>query len=226
MLRRFASLSGRRPVSSRCLQVESLESRSMLSLSAVVAPEVSVPAVAALESQDLSTDSSVATAQIAPLPASSFTLVGPVDQPAANTTLAAPLPSVTPALADAALATTELSTDGVEANALDLSDSFVVPFHTGDINLPPSVDSFVPTYNNLFGIWTLEGRVSDPDDSLVGMTVTFGGVFANYNLSTTVNADNTYSLQWMSDERPEGFGSATVTDPHGATGMYETWVSS
>lgn len=42
--------------------------------------------------------------------------------------------------------------------------------------------------------WTFHGKVTDVDDDVEGMIVTFGGVLAGYGFTTEVRADGTFSL--------------------------------
>jgi hypothetical protein len=192
----------------------------MLSLPTAVALEVSsTPVADSPQSQNLSGSSVPAdTALMAPPPKTSFTLIGPALQPTTDTNLTDPLPSVDPALVDAALATT----GQVEAEA-DAVDSIVLFGEDAENNLPPEVRSFVCIQN--IDTWTLSGSVRDLDDSLVGRTVTFGGVLASFNLSAEVDANNNFSITETLTGLQEGNAEATITDPHGASGSYATYVS-
>jgi hypothetical protein len=191
----------------------------MLSLPTAVALEVSsAPVADSPESQNLSGSSVPAdTALMAPPPKTSFTLIGPALQPTTDTNLTEPLPSVDPALVDAALATTGQA--GVEADA---ADSIVLLGEDAENNLPPTVTTFW-CFDNC-GTWTLSGTVSDPDDSLVGRTVTFGGVLASYHLSAEVDANNNFSINETLEGLGFGEATATITDPHGASGSLSTLV--
>jgi hypothetical protein len=61
-------------------------------------------------------------------------------------------------------------------------------------------------------VWTLEGTVVDGDNDVAGMTVVFGGVFASYGQSATVNADGTYSLTASFPGLQSGTATAQTTD--------------
>ncbi|MEN6494056.1 MAG: hypothetical protein ABFD16_07180 [Thermoguttaceae bacterium] len=192
----------------------------MLSLPTAVALEVaSTPVADSPESQNLSGSSVPAdTALMAPPPKTSFTLIGPALQPTANTNLTDPLPNVDPALVDAALAMTGQA--DAEADAVD---SIVLFGEDAETNQPPTITSFW-CFENV-GTWTICGAVSDPDDSLVGRTVTFGGVLESYHLSAEVDANNNFSINETLEGLQTGIATATITDPHGASGSYVTYVS-
>ncbi len=67
---------------------------------------------------------------------------------------------------------------------------------------------------NEFGdYWTLTGTVTDNDDPVVGDVVTFGGVLASYNLSTTVGTDGVFSLTVELAGLQEGYGHGTDHRP-------------
>jgi hypothetical protein len=70
----------------------------------------------------------------------------------------------------------------------------------------------------------MSGSVSDPDDSLVGRTVTFGDVLAPYGLTATVDANNNFSVSHALPGLQEGTATATITDPHGASGTAYYWI--
>jgi hypothetical protein len=82
-------------------------------------------------------------------------------------------------------------------------------------NEPPEIGDFY-CITDIGDYWTLTGVVVDYDDSVAGDVVTFGGVLAGYNLTTTVDADGTF---WLTVELPGlhgGIATAEAFDPHGA----------
>jgi hypothetical protein len=65
------------------------------------------------------------------------------------------------------------------------------------------------------GVWTLTGIVVDSDNDVAGMTVVFGGIFASYGKTTTVNTDGTYSLTSDFANLQSGTGTSQTTDYEG-----------
>ena len=60
------------------------------------------------------------------------------------------------------------------------------------VNDPPEITGF--THQVAVGYYQFYGTVSDVDDNVTGMTVTFGGVLEPYNLTATVNSDGSFYL--------------------------------
>ena len=78
-------------------------------------------------------------------------------------------------------------------------------------NLPPMVIAWSEPAEN--DTYTIRGYVTDPDDDVRGMIVTFTGVF---NLRATVQDDGTFSFAvYVDPEDVWGTEYAWVVDPHG-----------
>ena len=95
----------------------------------------------------------------------------------------------------------------------------VVPASAQD---PPEIGDFY-AINDIGDYWTLTGVVTDYDDPVEGDVVTFGGVLAGYNLTTTVDADGVF---WLTAELPglqDGIATAETSDPDGAVSD-EAWT--
>jgi hypothetical protein len=58
---------------------------------------------------------------------------------------------------------------------------------------PPEITDFIGV-ENPDGSWTFSGTVSDIDQEVAGMVVTFGGVLENYGFIAIVHEDGTFSL--------------------------------
>lgn len=100
--------------------------------------------------------------------------------------------------------------------ATDTLGAYVQTTLSVEVNRPPVVTNFMCA--NLYDeVWHLYGSVSDPDDDLTGRIVTFGGVLARYNLTATIQANGSFSITKFLIDLEEGTGTATVTDPHGAS---------
>ncbi len=105
---------------------------------------------------------------------------------------------------------TILTIRAVDAGGLIVETSFAV--HSS--NAPFITDFYCML--DFENTWTITGAVTDPDDSVVGMVIHFGGVLAGYNLSTTVTREDgvfTISVQLVGLEG--GIASAETKDPHG-----------
>jgi hypothetical protein len=82
-------------------------------------------------------------------------------------------------------------------------------------NVPPVISNF-NCANTISYCWTLSGTVTDANDPVAGDVVTFGGVFASYNLTTTVESNGSFSLTVVLEGLEAGTGTAQTSDPHGA----------
>ena len=60
-------------------------------------------------------------------------------------------------------------------------------------DIPPIISNFVGSAGPL-NYWTFSGTVSDPDQEVAGMVITFGGVLEDYGFTAIVKADGTFSL--------------------------------
>jgi autotransporter-associated beta strand protein len=80
-----------------------------------------------------------------------------------------------------------LSVRATDNAGLSIDTSFSV-----HVNAPPVISNFdgIPVIGDY---WTFSGSVADPDDSVQGFVVTFGGVLASYNMTAVVQADGTFS---------------------------------
>ena len=79
---------------------------------------------------------------------------------------------------------------------------------------PPVIGNFF-CINDFDDMWTLTGTVTDNDEPVLGDVVTFGGVLASYNLSTTVGTDGVFSLTVELAGLQDGTGTAQTADPYG-----------
>jgi hypothetical protein len=103
----------------------------------------------------------------------------------------------------------EITIRATDAAGLIVDTTFAV--HVSDA---PSISNFY-CINEIGDVWTLTGIVIDNDDPVDGDTVTFGGVFAGYNLTTTVRADGVFCLTVELHGLQQGTGTAQTSDPHG-----------
>lgn len=95
---------------------------------------------------------------------------------------------------------------------------------TVHISDAPAISNFY-IINEISDIWTLTGTVTDNDDDVEGMVVTFGGVLANYNLTATVDEDGVFLLTVELAGLQSGIGTAQTCDPHGVLSNVEgDWV--
>lgn len=90
-------------------------------------------------------------------------------------------------------------------------------------NQAPRITSFI-CVNTYSTEWLILGSVSDPDDDLVGRTLTFGGVLEPFNITAVVQADGSFTVTRFLDGLQEGMGTATITDQHGASGSASYWL--
>ena len=90
--------------------------------------------------------------------------------------------------------------------------SFTV--HVASVDDPPVISDFAAILE-LGDLWTLTGTVTDVDDPVAGMVVSFGGVFANFGVTATVQADGTFSLTGEFLGLQSGTATAQTQDPHG-----------
>lgn len=93
-----------------------------------------------------------------------------------------------------------------------LSVAAAVNVHVAPVNDPPVITGFCGQKDSN-GFWTFTGTATDVDDSLVGMSVVFGGVLSGY--SAVVGSSGTFVLKEYLPDLNSGTASATVTDPHG-----------
>ena len=82
------------------------------------------------------------------------------------------------------------------------------------VSTAPVISDFT-CINEIGDIWTFTGDVSDYDDAVEGYVVTFGGVLASYNLTTTVDEDGVFSLTVELVGLQGGTATAQTIDPHG-----------
>jgi hypothetical protein len=77
----------------------------------------------------------------------------------------------------------------------------------------------------MYDCWTVSGTVTDGDNSVAGMVVSFGGVLAGYGYSAVVGADGTFSVTEIFAGLQSGTATAQTTDPCGqASNQAEYWV--
>lgn len=181
--------------SARKLGLESLEDRSMLS---------------------------VVTAALLPSIAPTDTAV-PTDPPTAQVADAQDTTSETALLPLAPVPAEPVSS----ATAASMSESLVaavdrVLLLMGD-NQPPVIFEFGASQSEAG--WYIFGAVSDPDDAVEGMVVSFGGVLASYNLTATVDVNGCFSVTATLSDLEMGVATAQTQDPHGAlSNLAECWV--
>jgi hypothetical protein len=74
--------------------------------------------------------------------------------------------------------------------------------------------------------WTLGGTVVDYDSNMLGMLVVFGGVFADYGITATVEADGQFYTVAVCVGLESGTATAQTSDPEGAaSNVAITYVS-
>jgi hypothetical protein len=86
---------------------------------------------------------------------------------------------------------------------------------TDSTNQAPYISDFY-CINDFGTWWTLTGYVTDADDPVEGDVITFGGVLAEYNLTTTVDVDGVFCLSVSLHGLHSGIATAQTSDPHGA----------
>jgi autotransporter-associated beta strand protein len=92
------------------------------------------------------------------------------------------------------------------------------------VSQTPNIRNFL-CVNDFADMWTLTGTVTDRDDLVKGDVITFGGVFAGFNLTATVEADGTFSLTAELHGLQTGEGTAQTTDPHGVlSNLASCWI--
>jgi hypothetical protein len=108
--------------------------------------------------------------------------------------------------------------------ATDTGGLYVETSFSVHVNAAPVISNF--SGSPIGGdFWTFEGTVTDPDDNVQGMTVTFGGVLAGYNITTTVLSDGTFTFTQDLVGLQRGTATAQTQDPHGAlSNLAEYWV--
>jgi hypothetical protein len=79
---------------------------------------------------------------------------------------------------------------------------------------PPEITDFTGT-ENFDGTWTFSGTVSDLDQEVAGMVVTFGGVLESYGFIAIVEEDGTFSLTNIYPGLCTGTASARTFDALG-----------
>jgi hypothetical protein len=103
-----------------------------------------------------------------------------------------------------------LTVRATDAGGLIVETSFVV--HAS--NAPFITDFYC--INETGDFWTITGAVTDYDSSVVGDVVTFGGVFANFNLSATITSvDGVFTFTFELPGLAEGVATAQTQDSHG-----------
>jgi len=119
-----------------------------------------------------------------------------------------------------AIGESSLAVRAVDAGGLIVETTFTV--HAS--NAPKITDFGLVLEEG--GAWTISGSVTDPDESVVGMVVRFGGVLADYHLTTTITrADGVFSLTVELPGLQVGIATATTKDSHGvASEEADFWV--
>jgi hypothetical protein len=82
------------------------------------------------------------------------------------------------------------------------------------VNTPPAIGGFTAVQGSS-DYWTLSGTVSDSDVAVAGDVVAFGGTLAGYNLTATVNADGTFTVDAPLPGFQGGLATAQTQDPYG-----------
>lgn len=108
--------------------------------------------------------------------------------------------------------------------ATDAEGLFVDTTLAVHVGAAPVVSNFY-CVNAIGDMWTLTGTVTDSDDPVLGDVITFGGVFAGYNLSTTVGQDGVFSLTVELCGLQMGTGTAQTADPNGVlSNVASDWI--
>ncbi len=105
---------------------------------------------------------------------------------------------------DDAYGTADITVRATDCGGQWVETTFTVD--VAEVNDAPVISDFGGT-EGWGDYWTFSGVVTDVDDDVEGMIVTFGGVLASYNVTATVDADGTFSL---TDEFP-GLQGGIVT---------------
>ncbi|HUT09616.1 MAG TPA: hypothetical protein VMY42_03905 [Thermoguttaceae bacterium] len=85
----------------------------------------------------------------------------------------------------------ELTVRATDTDGLWVETSFTV--NVESVNDAPVISGFFGTVGPV-SYWTFSGMVTDVDDVVEGMVVTFGGVLSSYQVTATVQSDGTFSL--------------------------------
>ena len=109
--------------------------------------------------------------------------------------------------------------------ATDAGGIFVETSVTVYASIAPMICDF-QCANTSGDSWTITGKVTDLDDSVVGSVITFGGVLAAYNLTTTVTrTDGMFFLTVDLVGLQSGTATAQTVDPQGvASNTAQYWI--
>jgi hypothetical protein len=80
-------------------------------------------------------------------------------------------------------------------------------------NYPPVISNFTAAESG--NAWIFAGNVTDPDESVAGFTVTFGGLPSLNGKTTTVQANGTFSLTVQLGAKENGGATAQTVDTGG-----------
>jgi len=100
---------------------------------------------------------------------------------------------------------------------------FVETSFNVQVNAAPVISNFSLS-EEAGNVWFIQGSVSDQDDNVQGMVVSFGGVLASYGLSATVSANGTFQLDVQLVGLQEGSATAQTTDSLGAQSNLAEYV--
>ncbi|NLE38581.1 MAG: hypothetical protein GX621_11200 [Pirellulaceae bacterium] len=119
---------------------------------------------------------------------------------------------LTLAFAQNAFGSAELTVRAMDSGGLFVDT--ILSVIVAPVNDAPVITNFHVT--EWQGCWVLSGNVTDVDDDLEGMVVTFGGILAGRNVETPVNGNGTFLIETDLEGVPSGLVSAQTVDPHGA----------
>lgn len=94
----------------------------------------------------------------------------------------------------------------------------------GEQNQPPVIIDFGAMQEE-GDFWSFYGTVTDPDDELTSLVVSFGGLLEDYHLTATVESGGVFSVKAQCPGLEFGLVTAQAHDPHGAlSNVAEVWV--
>lgn len=119
---------------------------------------------------------------------------------------------LTLSFAQNAFGSAELTVRAMDSGGLFVDT--VLSVVVASVNDAPVIANFFAT--EWQGHWTLSGNVTDVDDDVEGMVVTFGGVLAGQDVEAVVNGNGAFLIEADLEGVPSGPVTAQTEDPHGA----------
>ena len=119
---------------------------------------------------------------------------------------------LTLSFAQNAFGSAELTVRAMDSGGLFVDT--VLSVVVASVNDAPVITNFFATEQQ--GHWTLSGNVTDVDDDVDGMVVTFGGVLAGRDVEAVVNGNSNFLIEADLEGVVSGSVSAQTEDPHGA----------